>query len=95
MPGAEHSQYADLTLYSTGYAKQVDLGFGGFGILNKPLSENTKEVFSIDIEVDDKPFKVAINSFPMQLEEYFKKITERKSIITAHKNKLNSISLHL
>ena len=28
------SEYADITIYSTGYAKFLDLGYGGFGICN-------------------------------------------------------------
>lgn len=36
-PRCEHNPNANLTLYSTGYSKFVDLGFGGYGILKDEM----------------------------------------------------------
>lgn len=91
MPGAEHAEYVDLTLYSTGYAKMVDLGFGGMGILNDPLAEASQTPYSFDMEVDNRMLKIDINSFVLPPGEYFRRIEERKLVIVPHKEKLNAI----
>jgi len=39
------SSYADLTLYSTGYVKYVDLGFGGFGICNREITYKKHQTY--------------------------------------------------
>jgi hypothetical protein len=38
------SEYADITIYSTGYAKFLDLGYVGFGVCN----DNIKNIVFIE-----------------------------------------------
>lgn len=52
------SDFADLTLYSTGYSKFVDIGHGGFGYLNPeidykefPITFDEQDVVELDKEV--------------------------------------------
>ena len=39
---AKYSKYADITLFSTGYAKYVELGYGGFAYINSNLFSYTR-----------------------------------------------------
>lgn len=45
-------QIADLTLYSTGYSKYIDLGFGGYGILssNKDIKHNSLKFNQVHLD---------------------------------------------
>jgi len=56
--------FADLTLFSTGYSKYVDLGFGGYGFLKKKHIYRRAK-FPFDLNSYKKlvqNFKVALNS---------------------------------
>lgn len=56
--------YADLTLFSTGYSKYVDLGFGGYGFLKKKYKYRRAKL-SFDENCHEKlvqNFKTALDS---------------------------------
>lgn len=91
MPGPEHSLHCDLTIYSTGYAKQVDLGYGGFGIMNEAFLEMAEVKDTFVVQADGKPYTVAAGSFPYSVDKYFKAIDKLMDVIIRHKAKLNAI----
>lgn len=51
----EHDKYADLTLYSTGYSKIVELGFGGWGLVSDErfYSRSLPPMNYLDINIDE------------------------------------------
>ena len=69
------NSFASLTLFSSGYSKYVDIGYGGFGFLKdnefkKRLQDNKNSKLFLDYQI---------------------KIKEKIPLIRRHKSKLNSI----
>lgn len=67
--------FSDMALFSSGYSKYIDLGYGGYGFLK---DDNFKNVF--DDKANTKEFL-----------EYKYKILEQISVMIKHKIALNSI----
>jgi len=69
VPDFEGGQFADVTLYSTGYAKIVDLGFGGYAIVKN--------------EVLSKPARLTFNeNHQNQIEDAYKKAIQNRTRYT-------------
>lgn len=69
VPDFEGSPFADVTLYSTGYAKMVDLGFGGYAFINN--------------EILYKPARLMFNEHHhAQVEDAYKKSIQNRSRYT-------------
>lgn len=99
--------FADLILYSTGYAKQIDLGYGGFGFLNDGLKlskcslnyygynieKEYKEAFKNKTIFDTIPSGWLDDSFMDEIESLRYKVEIESNVdkINEHKNMLNSI----
>jgi len=69
------NSFASLTLFSSGYSKYVDMGYGGFGLLRGPL---LKEIFQDNSE--DRDFL-----------DYRIAVEKEISLMRKHKAELNSI----
>jgi len=70
-----NNSYADMALFSSGYSKYVDIGFGGYGFLKNSVYSATFK---------DK-------SQTKEFLEYKEKILEQIPLMKAHKEKLNNI----
>ena len=71
VPDFEGSPSADVTLYSTGYAKIVDLGFGGYAYIKN--------------DVLYKPARLIFNEHHhAQMEDAYKKAIQNRSRYTYH-----------
>lgn len=70
-----NNSYSDLTLFSSGYSKYIDIGYGGYGFLKDDLFVNI--------------FKNMSNS--SEFLEYKNKILTQIPIMKKHKEKINSI----
>jgi hypothetical protein len=97
---------ADLTLYSTGYAKYVDLGGGAFGFLQGDLTLSTNllpyDGTSIDIvyknaianntKIKTIP-KGWLDAFVTNVEnkDYSSNVLQSTKLMQSHKEKLNTI----
>lgn len=90
MPSFKYSEICDLTLYSTGYAKQIDIGIGGFGIFSQDFTETLSIQKILNFELDGKDFYVEINK-DIDLESYFQTIENARSGIIKHKKELNTL----
>lgn len=92
LPNKHCSKFADLTIFSTGYAKQIDLGKGGFGIITKDINlDNTyKEKFEI-LTANGKQYLIETQVPPFMQEQYFELISTQIKIIQPQKNSLNNI----
>lgn len=73
-----NNSYSDLTLFSSGYSKYIDIGYGGYGFI--------KDDSFINI------FKDKSNS--SEFLEYKNKILTQIPIMKKHKEKLNSIYMN-
>lgn len=98
---------ADLTLYSTGYGKSVDIGIGGYGFVSDNENIINNDLFfdnSVDIESIYKNAineNTLINHIPLgwldtskmnlNTKEYFLKVQEKKQSVLQHKEKINKI----
>lgn len=91
IPSFHFSKFADLTLYSTGYAKQVDLGFGGYGPVNKNFNENSGGQISIRINTNGKNYEFSTHSFPSDENSYFRDLDLKLEMVKQHKKSLNEI----
>ncbi len=62
VPTFMKNNYSDLEIFSTGYSKVIDIGFGGYGlVLNNEISENYNDVFEIsDLHVLESGYKEAL-----------------------------------
>jgi len=89
-PDLSHSKAVDMTLFSTGYAKQVDLGFGGYGIFNIPFTEGNKKKIILEVS-PDKTYVFGVNDFQLSLNEYFEQIHVVGEKTIKHKKVLNEI----
>ncbi len=90
-PFFEFSGNADLTLYSTGYAKQADIGFGGYGIVDGHFQEAEPDQTSLFINADGKNYQFSTHSFPSEMNSYFREIAEKLDRVLPHKISLNKI----
>lgn len=90
-PSFDFSGKADLTLYSTGYAKQADIGFGGYGIVTAHFNEAEEDQTSLCIHADNKSYQFSTNSFPSEMNSYFREIAEKLGRVLPHKELLNNI----
>lgn len=98
--------FSDLELYSTGYAKYCDLGFGGFALSKRKIKFHStvydKNLYNKII----KKFNYSINNkkiFDLKIdnwlqntnniihEEYFLNIKNYKKKVETHKKKINHI----
>ena len=70
-----NESYSSLTLFSSGYSKYVDIGYGGFGYLKE---ENFGDIF------ED-------NSTGIDFLDYKAMLTEKIPIMREHKAKINTI----
>lgn len=70
-----NNSYADMTLFSSGYSKYIDIGYGGYGFLKDDLALNVFE---------DK-------STTPEFLGYKNTILEQIPIMQKHKEKINSI----
>lgn len=91
LPSLECSTYADITLYSTGYAKQVDLNYGGYGISNNSSEKYLADREMIEIEYENKKCEISINSFEKNVKDYFNIVELKKVSILNQKKKINEI----
>jgi dTDP-4-amino-4,6-dideoxygalactose transaminase len=98
---------ADLTLYSTGYAKYIDLGMGGYGFLQDKLFLSQEFVQYEGSDVESFYKKCFQNKTKVQNRipygwldaevsygydiSYFSKIENAKSDVKKKKNRINSI----
>lgn len=97
---------ADLTMFSTGYAKYVDLGGGGFGFLKDnldlslaPLRFDGSEIEPVYKEAFAKKEKIAhVPSgwldtfvFDQSTDEYCQHIEYERSRMIMHKKEINAI----
>ena len=95
-----------LTLYSTGYAKYVDMGGGGYGFLQDDHSLWTEHVDYTGYNIENDYKNAFLKKEKIQNvsngwldahvdnfvnESYIQKIYKLKSEITIHKNKINAI----
>jgi len=111
IPDINKHNNSDLILYSTGYAKPVDFGFGGIGIVNNKLNiikHNAPVYMNFDIE---SFYKNALDKNILLTEMpdgwldhstytgdpnlYIRQIEIEKTKILHHKNLLNKIYNHL
>lgn len=90
MPSFKYSETCDLTLYSTGYAKQTDLGHGGFGIFKPDFKDAVQLPKILNFQLDGKEWEVEIMK-EINFDLYFESIEACKSKIIDHKKKLNTI----
>lgn len=90
-PSFHFSRFGDLTLYSTGYAKQVDLGFGGYGLVNKYFNENNGEPISIIIKTNGKKYEFSTHSFPADENSYFRELDLKLEMVKQYKKSINNI----
>lgn len=90
-PSFDFSGKADLTLYSTGYAKQADIGFGGYGIVNEHFNEAEEDQTSLCIHTDSKSYQFSTHSFPFEMNSYFREIAEKIGRVQPHRKSLNKI----
>ena len=97
---------ADFILYSTGYGKQVNLGFGGYCKTQCSMNPNKTQMVYKGMDIEEY-YKNIVNSgniikniphgwlslddIDIPKEVYFKKINEYIQNITKHKTKINSI----
>ena len=91
-PELEANPDVDLTLYSTGYAKMVELSYGGgYGIVkDKVVIENIHEEMT-DLSVSFQEKIKFTNDFTTGKEQYFSDINVYKEYIIPHKKKINGI----
>ena len=93
---------ADIELYSTGYSKYVDLGFGGYLIASETFKLDVRTNY---LEKEHEKFKPSDN-FPLKIhplawvddrdieqEDYFDLINNKLKIIEVQKNLKNKIYL--
>ena len=81
----------DLTLFSTGYAKHPDIGFGGFGVFNSDFEETDKIAKTFDIQTETKQYSVSIRSKKIVPKKYFKSVKDQTAAVGIHKGRLNKI----
>jgi len=81
----------DLTLFSTGYAKHADIGFGGFGIFRSDFNETDKMPGTFDIQTESNQYSVSIRSKKMLPEQYFRSVRDQRAAVGIHKGRLNKI----
>ena len=98
---------ADFIIYSTGYGKQVNLGFGGYCkskqklILNESeslkyeglnIETYYKEIFNSGNTIKDFPVGwLSLDDINISKDSYFKQINDYRIKIVKHKFKINSI----
>ncbi len=58
------SSFADITLYSTGYSKYVDIGFGGFGYINKNI-----DIVNCKLRYNEKDLEDIIEQYKMVIKD--------------------------
>jgi len=82
----------DLTLYSTGYAKMIELSYGGgYGIIRDEayVKNCNKELNNVSISFKEK-IKFTYN-FNIEKKQYFLDIASCEDYIISHKKKINNI----
>ena len=73
----ERDESADLTLFSTGYAKFIELGFGGWGIIGEDRNYHQSLPHSEYLQMDE--------------QQYRDKIIQGIPQVSAHKQRINAI----
>ena len=73
----DHNENSDLTLYSTGYAKFIELGFGGCGIISKDRKYSPSLPDSEYLQIDEQQYK--------------DKVIQGIPQVSAHKQRINAI----
>lgn len=93
----------DLVLYSTGYAKQIELGYGGYAYINKLIEKAESKFIDFDIEnyykrafhSGEKIKQVSqgwLNTDSIDNINEYKSVVKNKIIATiAHKTRINNI----
>lgn len=76
----------DLTLFSTGYAKYVDIGYGGLGITNLLLDKTEFKEAIINLNT-----KLQINALPVTVDAYLNQIETQLKLMVNHKSTINEI----
>ena len=87
-PVLEFNHNVDLTLFSTGYAKIVDLNYAGGIGLSK--SENSFDVNPHELLLD-KDKSIRINDFNVDFDRYMSDIKTGLELSSLQKNKINQI----
>jgi len=91
-PSLTADQYADLTLYSTGYAKYIDLEIGGIGVLNEMMQIRNfgKAFLTNDIIIEQNKFNPDFNEFLDEIAIESGKMEFHKELINSiYENNLN------
>lgn len=98
--------FSDIEIYSTGYSKYCDLGYGGFGISNKKLKmhethyiEGAEQKLKTKIQKyinQKKIFKISDNNWLRNKKInnillYMRRLKKIKDKVDLHKKKINSI----
>tara|TARA_B110000027_G_scaffold133758_1_gene163191 strand:+ start:549 stop:1508 length:960 start_codon:yes stop_codon:yes gene_type:complete len=98
--------FSDLEIYSTGYSKYCDLGYGGYGISKKKIrlsrtnylkesEQNLKKkidkaIFQKKIYMDEENNWLQNNKIN-KIDFYLSEIKKKRNKINDHKKKINSI----
>lgn len=89
MPETASTNEADLVLFSTGYAKMIELPYaGGYGFLKENIRLAKSPVKSLNLDTCGvlKP-----EDFNIDLQDYFDDIKKQREKILSHKQKINKI----
>lgn len=86
-----HSPHCDLTIFGTGYAKQIDLGYGGYGFIKNKYGLLKGQRESFEVTPGDKIYIIEINNAKNKSSEYFTEIEQQKEKVLMHKLLLNEI----
>jgi hypothetical protein len=82
IPNLETADYVDITLYSTGYAKILELPFGGGIAVSKDEIKLPEPLFYFGTSKEYKR---------MNIDYFEKEIQNKLSIVLEHKNNINDI----
>lgn len=84
----------DAEMYSTGYSKYIDIGFGGYLIHNKPAKDHsiTFESSKISVDLDGKLKDVSwVDDRNLNHAYYFDHVNALLPLVSRHKENLNAI----
>jgi dTDP-4-amino-4,6-dideoxygalactose transaminase len=89
-PNLDVNEDVDLTLFSTGYAKIIELDYGGgYGIIKNDFVLAERRAESLDLGV--KYGVLMLNDFDIDVKKYFDDIKSYQEKIILHKQKINAI----
>lgn len=93
LPDLKANNAVDLTLFSTGYSKFIELKYGGgIGITNAPFN---KDALTGQIVKLSNNIEIVLNKFNVSFHDYISDIENLKEKTLTHKSEINEIYKNL